>query len=125
MLWGCGSEVSEESQPRGEAVLRVHVTAKTSDSPVADATIRIFADQEKNCAEQGPLTAEVVTDASGAFRVQSEGLIRVGGTCFSLGVLPPAGAGLQPSERVPFLLEFRSSPPLDSVQVEVALESEP
>ena len=120
----CVTDDSGGSEPRGEAILRVLVTAQSSGQPVPGATIRLFADYERECDQQGPFAAELLTDASGALRVQSEGARRPGGSCLSLNVLPPAESALLPSERVPFVLDFRTAPPLDSIQVDIALEPE-
>jgi len=113
------------SQLRGEAILRVQVTAQASGAPVARATIRLFADYELNCAQPGPRTAELLTDDEGALRIQAEGAAIPGGTCFSLAVVPPAETDLRTAERVPFVLKFRPAPPFDSVQVNVTLAAEP
>ena len=118
----CATDDSGGTEARGEAILRVRVSVQHSGIPVPGATVRMFADYEQDCAQQGPLTAELLTDAEGALRVQSEGVLLPGGTCFSLNVLPPPEAALRPAEGVPFLLEFRPAPPLDSVQVDVGLE---
>jgi hypothetical protein len=118
---GCATDDSGH-EPRGEAILRVHVSAQTSGMPVPAATVRLFADYVRGCTEQGPLTAELLTGDDGALRVQAEGVLVPGGTCFSLWVLPPPETALRAVERVPFLLEFRPAPPLDSVLVDVTLE---
>jgi hypothetical protein len=120
----CVTDDSSGSEPRGEAILRVLVTARSSGQPVPGATIHLFADYERECDQEGPSAAELLTDANGALRVQSEGPRLSGGTCLSLTVLPPAESALEPSERVPFVLDFRTAPPLDSIQVDVALEPE-
>jgi hypothetical protein len=120
----CVTDDSDGSDPRGEAILRVLVRARSSGQPVAGATIRLFADYERECDRAGPSAAELLTDANGALRVQSEGPRVPGGTCLSLTVLPPVESALKPSERVPFVLDFRTAPPLDSIQVDVALEPE-
>lgn len=124
LIGGCATDDSGATDPRGEAILRVSVSAQTSGMPVPQATIRLFADYQRSCAQQGPLTAELLTANDGSLRVQSEGALIPGGTCFSLSVLPPPESGLQPADRVPFVLEFRAGPPLDSVQVDVALTEE-
>jgi hypothetical protein len=113
------------SELQGEAILKVRVSAQASGIPVGGATIRLYADHRRSCTEQGPLTAELVTDDQGTLRIQGEGVSIAGGTCLSLGAVPPQGSGLLPAEWVPFVLEFRAQPPLDSVQVDVALEGEP
>jgi hypothetical protein len=113
------------SEPRGRGILRVQVLAEETGAPVADATIRLFADYSRSCAEQGPLTAELVTDAGGALRIEAEGVQMAGGTCLSLSVVAPERSGLQSAQRVPFVLEFRTELPLDSVQVDVALATAP
>jgi hypothetical protein len=124
LLGSCLTDDSGGSEPRGEAIFRVLVTTQTSGQPVPSATIRLFADYETQCDAPGPLSAELLTDASGALRVQSEGPRVPGGTCLSLIVLPPAESALLVSERVPFVLEFRTAPPLDSIQIDIALEPE-
>jgi hypothetical protein len=124
MIVSCVTDDSGGSEPRGEAILRVLVTAQSSGQPVPGATIRLFADYERECDQQGPFAAELLTDTNGALRVQSEGPRWPGGTCLSLNVLPPAESALRLSERVPFVLDFRTAPPLDSTQIEVALDSE-
>jgi hypothetical protein len=124
LMVSCITDDSSGSEPRGEAIFRVLVTAQSSGQPVPGATIRLFADYERGCDQQGPFAAELLTVANGALRIQSEGPRLPRGTCLSLNVLPPAGSALVPSERVPFVLEFRTAPPLDSIQVEVALEAE-
>jgi hypothetical protein len=124
LIVGCVTDDSGGSEPRGEAILRVLVTAQGSGQPVPDATIRLFADYKRQCDQQGPFAAELITDANGALRVQSEGPQLPGGTCLSLNVLAPTESALEPSERVPFVLDFRTAPLLDSIQVDVALEPE-
>ena len=123
LILSCVTDDSGGSEPRGEAILRVLVTAQSSGQPVPGATIHLFADYEREC-DQGPSAAELLTDANGTLRIQSEGPRLPGGTCLSLTVLPPAESALEPSERVPFVLDFRTAPPLDSIQVDVALEPE-
>jgi hypothetical protein len=125
LIVSCVTDDSGGSEPRGEAILRVLVTAHGSGQPVPGATIRLFADYERECDQDGPSTAALLTDANGALRVQSEGPHLPGGTCLSLTVLPPAESALEPSERIAFVLDFRTAPPLDSIQVDVALEPEP
>jgi hypothetical protein len=124
LIVSCVTDDSGGSEPRGEAILRVLVTAQSSGQPVPGATIRLFADHERQCDQRGPFASELLTDANGALRVQSEGPRLPGGTCLSLNVLPPTESALVSSERVPFVLDFRTAPPLDSIQVEVALEPE-
>jgi hypothetical protein len=124
IIVSCVTDDSDGSEPRGEAILRVLITAQSSGKPVPGATIRLFADYERECDQQGPLAAELLTDTNGALRVQSEGPWLSGGTCLSLNAVPPAESALAPSERVPFVLDFRTAPPLDSIQIDVALEPE-
>ena len=112
------------SEPRGQAILRVLVTAQSTGQPVPDATIRLFADYERACDREGPFAAKLLTDADGASRIQSEGPRLPDGTCLSLTVHPPAESALAPTERIPCVLDFRTAPALGSVQVDVALELE-
>jgi hypothetical protein len=117
-LGSCATGPEELPSLLGSAILRVEVSSP--GGPVPNAEITVYSDFTTGCNGQGAQGDPRFADSTGVFLEVM--VVPKSNACFSLRVVPPQGSGLAGSERIEFLMQARSEPPLVTTLVQVRLQ---
>lgn len=116
---GCSSNFETVTVERGGAI--IIVKSFGPDGPLPAALVSIYEDYLVNCELRGNRAIRIPADSTGVLRLEATAPASTAPVCLSVRVEPPVGVPLQPSDRIPFSVPFKTADPFDSVTVNVTL----